>query len=91
MDKNDLQKLSDNLKKRLIEIDHELSAISSENPLVKGDFDVKVEDLGESEEDAAQEAGQLDRRQALLNNLETERKEIVATMEKIKSGTYGTT
>ncbi len=89
MTKDEIQKLADNLKNRLKEIDKELSAIASENPLVKGDFDVKVEDLGKSEEDTEQEAGELDRNQAMVNTLERERKEIENTLGKIKSGTYG--
>lgn len=89
MDQKELQKLSDSLKKRLAEIDKELTSIASENPLVRGDFDVKVEDLGPSQEDAAQEAGELDRQQALVTVLEKERKEIVNTLEKIESGVYG--
>lgn len=90
MTKEELQKLRDNLKKRLKEIDKELSSIASENPLVRGDFDVKVEDLGKSEEDTEQEAGELDRNQAMVNTLEKERKDIEKTLEKIKAGAYGT-
>lgn len=88
MTKGELQKLRDNLKKRLQEIDKELSSIASENPLVTGDFDVKVEDLGKSEEDTEQEAGELDRNQAMVNALERERKEIANTLTKIESGIY---
>lgn len=90
MTKEELQKLRDNLKKRLQEIGKELSSIASENPLVKGDFDVKVEDLGKSEEDTEQEAGELDRNQAMVNTLEKERKDIEKTLKKIKAGAYGT-
>ncbi|OGM96820.1 MAG: hypothetical protein A2816_00370 [Candidatus Yanofskybacteria bacterium RIFCSPHIGHO2_01_FULL_39_44] len=89
MDKDELQKLSYSLKKRLAEIDKELSAIASENPLVRGDFNVKVEDIGSSQEDAEQEAGELDRNQAMVTVLEKERKEIVNTLEKIEAGSYG--
>jgi len=89
MTKEELQKLKKNLTQRLEEIDHELTSIASENPLVKGDFNVKVEDLGKSEEDAEQEAGELDRNQAMVNALERERKEIASAIEKIDAGTYG--
>src|SRR3989344_8390396 len=89
MTKEELKKLADSLETRLKEIDNELSSIASENPLVRGDFDVKVDDLGKSEEDAGQEAGELDRNQAMVNNLEKERKEIETTLDKIKDGTYG--
>ena len=89
MDNNDSEKLIKTLEARLEEVDKELSKIASENPLVHGDFDVRVEDFGSSQEDAAQEAGELDRQQALVDTLERERKEINDTLEKIKSGSYG--
>ena len=88
MIKEELQKLKYSLKKRLREIDKELTDIASENPLVKGDFDVKVNDLGKSEDDAGQEAVELDRNQAMVNSLEKERKDIVNTMDKIETGSY---
>ena len=85
----ELQKLSANLTKELREIDKELADIASENPLVRGDFNVKVHDLGPSQEDAAQEASELDRNQALVDALQRRRREIVNTLDKIKAGTYG--
>ena len=89
MTKEELQKLKDNLKKRLKEIDKELIDIASENPLVKGDFEVRVDDLGKSEDDAGQEAGELDRNQAMVNTLEKERKDIQNTIDRIEAGDYG--
>lgn len=89
MTKDELQKLEDNLKKELSSIDQELSGIASENPSVRGDFEVKVEDVGPSIEDAAQEAGELDRLQALVSVLERRRKELVNILKKINKGTYG--
>lgn len=88
MTEEELQKLKNNLKKRLQEIDKELTDIASENPLVRGDFDVKVGDLGKSEDDAGQEAVELDRNQAMVNTLEKERKDIVNTIDKINTGSY---
>ncbi|OGN00945.1 MAG: hypothetical protein A3B91_00230 [Candidatus Yanofskybacteria bacterium RIFCSPHIGHO2_02_FULL_41_29] len=89
MDKEELKKLLENLNNRVKEIDNELASIATENPLVRGDFNVRVEDVGQSQEDAAQEAGELDRQQALVNTLETERKDVITTINKIKSGEYG--
>lgn len=89
MTKEELKKLKDSLEKELSAIDKELAGIASENPLVKGDFDVKVEDLGSSIEDAAQEAGELDRLQALVRNLEKRRKEIANIITKLEEGKYG--
>ena len=89
MDKKNLQKLTEIIKEELVEIDKELSSIASENPMVKGDFDVRVEDIGSSLEDAAQEASELDRIQPQVDNLERRRKEIVVTLDKIEKGTFG--
>ena len=89
MTQDDLKELDENLLKEESGIRNQLKGIASENPLVRGDFDVKVEDLGESQDDAAQEAGELDRDQALVDALEKRLKEIVHTREKIKAGEYG--
>lgn len=89
MIEDQLKKLKNNLKNRLKEIDSELSKIASENPAVKGGFNVIVDDVGSSQEDSAQEAAELDRRQALVNVLERERKDMVHTIEKINRGAYG--
>ena len=89
MDKDELLKLTEDLKSELANIDRELLAIATENPAVHGDFDVKVEDIGSSSDDNAQEAGELDRSQAMVDNLERRRKEITTILQKIKEGTYG--
>ncbi len=89
MTKEELKKLVEGLKKELVTIDKELRDIASENPLVRGDFDVKVEDIGTSPDDTAQEAGELDRLQALVDNLERRRKEINNILQKIERGNYG--
>ncbi len=89
MTEEELQKLKNNLKNRLQEIDKELADIASENPQIQGDFDVRVGDLGKSEDDAGQEAVELDRNQAMVNTLEKERKDIENTVAKIEAGVYG--
>lgn len=89
MTKDELQKLKESLLQRIAEIDKELSPVSLENPAIKGDFNVQTEDIGSSEDDTAQEAGELDRNQALVDSLERERKEIENALAKIAAGTYG--
>lgn len=89
MTKEELDKLKKTLSSRISEIDFELSKIGLENPIVKGDFNVVVDDIGSSQEDTAQEAMELDRQQALVTALENERKEIRSTLDKIEAGTYG--
>lgn len=89
MTNEDLKKLKEDLLAEKVEIERELRVIASENPLVKGDFDVKVDNLGESMEDAAQEMGELDRNQAMVDELERRLKDIIHTIEKIDGGQYG--
>ncbi len=89
MDTNDLKKLDTDLAKEEAEIRNQLKSFGKESPLTEGDFEVTVEDLGESEDDNAQEAGELDRDQAMVNTLEKRLKSILNTRNKIKSGTYG--
>ena len=86
---DEVQKLHDNLQAELKTIEDQLREIASENPAVKGDFDVRVEDLGSSMEDSAQEMTTLDQRQALVTVLEKKRKEVKDAIEKIKAGSYG--
>mgnify|MGYP001581523281 CR=1 FL=1 len=88
MDKGEQQKLIENLKKELDLIDKELLQISSESPLIKGDFDVRIDDIGTSPDDTAQEAGELDRLQAIVDNLERRRKEIVIALQKLENNNY---
>ncbi len=85
----ELKQLDADLAKEEAGIRSQLKSIATENPLVRGDFDVVIDNLGESQDDAGQEAGELDRDQALVDSLERRLKEIMHTREKIKSGEYG--
>ncbi|MBI2064863.1 MAG: hypothetical protein HYT62_02275 [Candidatus Yanofskybacteria bacterium] len=89
MDQEESQKLITNLNNELKEIDEELSRVASENPAVRGDYYAKVEDLGSSPDDTAEEASELDRNQALVASLEERRREIVRVLSEVKAGTYG--
>jgi len=88
MDKEEQGRLIENLKKELDLIDKELLQISSESPSTRGDFNVRVDDIGTSFDDIAQEAGELDRLQAIVDNLERRRKEIAGTLQKLESNNY---
>jgi len=89
MDQQESQNLISNLNKELKEIDEVLAKTASENPAVRGDYYAKVEDLGSSPDDTAEEASELDRNQALVDSLETRRREILRVLEEVKAGTYG--
>ena len=89
MDAQAIQKLKADLLAEKKEIEKELGIIASENPLVKGDFEVKVDDVGESMEDAAQELGELDRNQAMVEELQKKLKHIDQAIHKLDTGAYG--
>ena len=81
-----LGNLENNLNKELQTIDAQLGEIATEK---SGDFEARVEDLGDSMEDVAEEMASLDQRQAMVTKLKEQRKEIIRALEKIKDGTYG--
>ena len=89
MTEEDKKKLYDDLAQEAKTIKGQLKEIASENPINKGDFSVRVEDLGDSVEDVAEEMASLDQRQAMVSVLKKRYKDVIHSMEKIKSGSYG--
>src|SRR3989338_5974786 len=89
MTNDDQKKLYEDLSKEAEAIESQLREIASENPVTKGDFSARVEDLGDSMEDAAEEMASLDQRQAMVIQLKKRHKEVIHAMEKIKAGSYG--
>lgn len=89
MIKEELQKLYEDLELEEKHLREQLSEIAEQNPAVRGDFQVKVPEYGEHEDENAMEATDLDINFALVRELENKLNEILKTKEKIKSGTYG--
>lgn len=89
MTKDEQQKLYDDLAKEAKIIEGQLKEIASENPITKGDFEARVEDLGDSMEDAAEELASLDQRQAMVIQLKKRYREVQSAIAKIKTGKYG--
>ena len=89
MDKQDLQKLDKTLEQEEKNLIDQLNRIANKNPLVKGDFEVRVPNYGNEDEDNTQEAVDLDKNFALTQELETKLNSIRKTRLKIKDGTYG--
>ena len=89
MTKDDLQKLDGTLEQEEKNLIDQLNRIANKNPLVKGDFEVRVPNYGDEDEDNAQEAIDLDKNFALTQELETKLNSIKKTRQKIKEGTYG--
>ncbi len=86
MTNDEQQKLYEDLAKELKIVESQLREIAIEKD---GDFEARVEDLGDSMEDAAEELASLDQRQAMVTQLKKRYKEIKHAMEKLKAGNYG--
>ena len=80
MTNEEKQKLYDDLAKEARLLETQLGEIATEKD---GDFEVKVEDIGDSMEDVAEELASLDQRQAMVTTLKKRYKEIKSAMEKI--------
>ncbi len=90
MTKDELIKLDGDLAIEQQEIESQLKSMAIENPLVGDDFEQpKLENMGTSPDDTAQEAGEFDRNWAIMDALERRLKEIINTRGKIKQGIYG--
>jgi RNA polymerase-binding transcription factor DksA len=89
MQAEEIKKLKTELHEKADTLRDQLRKVADENPLIKDEFDVRVEDLGSSMEDASQELGEFDRRKALVNKLEKELKDVEYALEKIEQGSYG--
>lgn len=89
MDQNELQKLDKNLEQEEKNLVDQLNRIANKNPLVKGDFEVRVPNYGDEDDDNAREITDLDRNFALTQELETKLDSVKKTRQKIKEGTYG--
>ena len=82
MDKDQLQKLGNDLEQEEKNLIDQLNRIANKNPLVKGDFEVRVPNYGDEDEDNAREATDLDKNFALTQELETKLNSIKKTREK---------
>ena len=70
MDKQELQKLDKDLEREEKNLIDQLNRIANKNPLVKGDFQVRMPNYGDEDDENAQEAVDLDKNFAIsLNNL----------------------
>lgn len=89
MDQNELQKLNKTLEQEEKNLIDQLNRIANKNPLVKGDFEVRVPNYGNEDDDNTREVTDLDKNFALTQELETKLNSIRKTRQKIKEGTYG--
>ncbi len=89
MTREELKKLYDDLETEEKSLKDQLDIIAQKNPMVKGDYEIRVPNYGEDVDDNAHEATDLDRNLVLESELESRLNEIIKTKKKIKEGTYG--
>ena len=89
MTKDELQKLNNDLEQEEKSLIDQLNRVANKNPLVKGDFTVRMPNYGDEDDENTQEAIDLDKNFALTQELETKLNSIRKTRQKIKEGTYG--
>ena len=89
MTADELQKLDKDLEQREKSLIDQLNEIANKNPLVKGDFEVRMPNYGSEDDDNTQEAIDLDKNFALEQELESKLNSIRKTRQKIQEDTYG--
>lgn len=89
MTKEELEKLDKELEQEEKSLIHQLNQIANKNPLIRGDYQVRVPNYGDEDDENTQESIDLDRNFALEQELESKLNSIRKTREKIKEGTYG--
>jgi len=89
MNKDSLEKIKETLladKKRL---ESELAKFTHKNQAVPGDYSADFPQLGESEDENAQEVAEYDNRRAMEQTLENELEDTNKSIAAIEAGTYG--
>ena len=89
MTEDELQKLDSDLEQEEKNLIDQLNRIANKNPLIKGDFEVRVPNYGDEDDENTQESVDLNNNFALTQELETKLNSIKKTRQKIKEGTYG--
>ncbi len=88
MDQIEQDKLLKSLQEEEKLILSELNDLARKNPKVEGDFNVPFPNEGDSIDENAREIMEFERTKAVTDNLEKRLKDIRATIEKLKEGSY---
>ena len=92
MNKKQLAKIEQKLKKEKKELEKALKAIATKDKKLAGDFDARFKDFGDEVYDNSVEAAEVseyDVRLSLEANLEVRLLETNRALDQIKKGTYG--
>ena len=88
LNQNDLEKLEEKLLEEKKRTEEELSRIATPTK-APGDYVTKFDEIGEGEDENASEIEEYADNLAVESSLESQLKDILASLEKIKVGTYG--
>lgn len=86
---DELEKLDKYLEQEEKSLVDQLNRIANKNPLVKGDFEVRMPNYGDEDDENTQEIVDLDRNFAMEQEFEIKLESVRKTRQKIKEGTYG--
>lgn len=89
MDKQEREKLLKSLEKEKKLILSELTDFARKDPKEEDSFNVPFPNEGSTMDENAREITEFERMKAVKDNLEKKLKDIVATIEKLKSDSYG--
>jgi len=85
----ELEKFKTELLVEKLKIEQELKEIANKNPKIKGHYDVRFPEFGQSQDENALEMSEVDRLQRVEENLELRLNDINKTLEKVEKGSYG--
>lgn len=89
MTNEELKKLDAELTEKESRLVKQLDEMATQNPAIKGDYDPKMPDYGNDDEENLNEATVLPDIVAMTDELERQLKDVRETRQKIKEGTYG--
>jgi DnaK suppressor protein len=89
MDKKILEELKESLLKEKKELTQELASFAVPDKSLKGDWDTRLENIGDDEDENAQEITEYATNVPIEHALELKLQEVKEALEKMDNGTYG--
>ncbi len=84
-----INEFKESLEKEKRTLTQELKSFAHPDKNVKGDWDANYQDIGNDEDENAQEVTEYATRLPLEHQLETRLRDVADALEKIKNNTYG--
>lgn len=90
MKKEFIKEMEESLSKEKKRLEDELTQISTKNPKAEGDFMADFPEMGDKEDENAEEVATYSTNLTLERTLESSLRDVEAALKKIENGTYGT-